>query len=109
MNCSTGFQPVASRYAASIERSWIQQSPQRGNARRTHSLTRWLNEARLMLLTYSSHGLEARATEESRIMNTLAVILARAGSAGLKNKHLLPLLGRPVISYTLEHARQAKR
>ncbi len=38
-------------------------------------------------------------------MNTLAVILARAGSVGLKNKHLLPLLGRPVVTYTFEHAR----
>lgn len=42
-------------------------------------------------------------------MNTLAVILARAGSQGLANKHLLDLLGRPVISYTFEHARQATR
>lgn len=40
-------------------------------------------------------------------MNVLGVILARAGSAGLKNKHLLPLLGRPVIGYTFEHARAA--
>ena len=42
-------------------------------------------------------------------MNVLAVILARAGSVGLKNKHLAPLLGRPVISYTFEHAKKAKR
>src|SRR4051812_44330682 len=42
-------------------------------------------------------------------MNVLGVILARAGSAGLKNKHLLPLLGRPVIKYTFSHARQSKR
>src|SRR5881394_894149 len=42
-------------------------------------------------------------------MNVLGVILARAGSAGLKDKHLLPLLGKPVIGYTLEHARQSKR
>jgi CMP-N-acetylneuraminic acid synthetase len=41
-------------------------------------------------------------------MNVLGVILARAGSAGLKNKHLLPLLGRPVIKYTFAHARQAR-
>jgi CMP-N,N'-diacetyllegionaminic acid synthase len=40
-------------------------------------------------------------------MNVLGVILARAGSAGLKNKHLLPLLGKPVIEYTFEHARAA--
>jgi len=41
-------------------------------------------------------------------MNILGVILARAGSQGLKNKHLLPLLGRPVIAYTFEHARSAR-
>jgi N-acylneuraminate cytidylyltransferase len=41
-------------------------------------------------------------------MNTLAVILARAGSVGLPNKHLLPLCGRPVIAYTFDHARSAK-
>ena len=42
-------------------------------------------------------------------MNTLAIILARAGSAGLKNKHLLPLLGRSVIAYTFDHAAQSRR
>jgi CMP-N-acetylneuraminic acid synthetase len=42
-------------------------------------------------------------------MNVLGVILARAGSVGLKNKHLADLLGRPVIEYTFEHARQAAR
>ena len=41
-------------------------------------------------------------------MNVLGVILARAGSVGLPNKHLLPLLGRPVISYTIAHAARAK-
>jgi CMP-N,N'-diacetyllegionaminic acid synthase len=41
-------------------------------------------------------------------MNVLAVILARAGSSGLANKHLLPLLGRPVIQYTFDHARSAR-
>ena len=40
-------------------------------------------------------------------MNVLGVILARGGSAGLKNKHLLPLLGKPVISYTFERAKAA--
>ena len=38
-------------------------------------------------------------------MQTLGIILARAGSLGLVNKHLLPLLGKPVISYTFDHAR----
>jgi len=42
-------------------------------------------------------------------MNVLGVILARAGSVGLKNKHLLPLLGRPVIEYTFDHAAAANR
>jgi CMP-N,N'-diacetyllegionaminic acid synthase len=40
-------------------------------------------------------------------MNTLGVILARGQSKGLRNKHVLPLLGRPVISYTFDHARAA--
>jgi len=40
-------------------------------------------------------------------MQNLGIILARAGSVGLKNKHLLPLLGKPLISYTFDHARAA--
>ncbi|HEY1686336.1 MAG TPA: acylneuraminate cytidylyltransferase family protein [Tepidisphaeraceae bacterium] len=40
-------------------------------------------------------------------MKTLGVILARAGSAGLPNKHLLDLCGRLVIEYTFQHARRA--
>lgn len=40
-------------------------------------------------------------------MQTLGIILARAQSVGLRNKHLLPLLGRPVITYTFDHARAA--
>ena len=42
-------------------------------------------------------------------MDVLGIILARAGSVGLPNKHLLPLLGRPVISYTFDHARASAR
>ncbi|HSI35707.1 MAG: hypothetical protein ACAI43_24465 [Phycisphaerae bacterium] len=41
-------------------------------------------------------------------MNTLAIILARAGSQGLTGKHMRPLAGRPVISYTFDHARAAR-
>lgn len=41
-------------------------------------------------------------------MNVLAVIIARAGSAGLRNKHLLPLVGKPVIQYTFEQARASR-
>lgn len=39
----------------------------------------------------------------------LAVILARAGSKGLPDKCLRPLLGRPVIAYTFAHAAAARR
>src|SRR3954468_7249485 len=41
-------------------------------------------------------------------MRILSVNLARSGSRGLKDKHLLPLLGRPVISYTFDFARPLK-
>ena len=41
-------------------------------------------------------------------MRVLSVILARAGSKGLPDKHLLPLLGRPVVDYTFEFARPLK-
>lgn len=41
-------------------------------------------------------------------MNVLGVILARAGSEGLRGKHLRMLLDRPVISYTFEHAQAAR-
>ncbi len=42
-------------------------------------------------------------------MTTLGVILARAGSVGLTDKHVRPLLGRPVIQYTFDHAARADR
>jgi len=42
-------------------------------------------------------------------MNTLGVVLARAGSVGLRNKHTLDLLGRPVISYTFDAAAASVR
>jgi CMP-N-acetylneuraminic acid synthetase len=41
-------------------------------------------------------------------MTTLGVILARAGSIGLTDKHVRPLLGRPVIEYTFDHADAAE-
>lgn len=40
-------------------------------------------------------------------MQALGVILARGGSVGLPGKHVLPLLGRPVIAYTFDHARNS--
>jgi CMP-N,N'-diacetyllegionaminic acid synthase len=42
-------------------------------------------------------------------MRTLGVILARGGSRGLPDKHLLSLRGRSVIEYTFDHARAADR
>jgi CMP-N,N'-diacetyllegionaminic acid synthase len=42
-------------------------------------------------------------------MNTIGIILARAGSVGLANKHLRLLGSRPVICHTFEHARAARR
>ncbi len=37
----------------------------------------------------------------------LAVILARAGSKGLPNKCVVPVLGRPMITYTFDHVLSA--
>jgi CMP-N-acetylneuraminic acid synthetase len=42
-------------------------------------------------------------------MNVLGVILARGGSVGLQNKHLLPLLDQPVICYTFDHVCSSRR
>ena len=41
-------------------------------------------------------------------MNTLGIILARAGSQGLTSKHLRLIEGRPLINYTFEHARLSR-
>jgi CMP-N-acetylneuraminic acid synthetase len=41
-------------------------------------------------------------------MNALGVILARAGSQGLTDKHLRLLCSKPVIEYTFDHARQSR-
>lgn len=38
----------------------------------------------------------------------VAVILARAGSKGLPNKCIVPVLGKPMIAYTFEHAKDAR-
>lgn len=38
-------------------------------------------------------------------MSPIAVILARGGSKGLPNKNALMLAGKPVISWTIEHAK----
>ena len=38
----------------------------------------------------------------------VAIILARGGSKGLPGKNILPLLGKPVLTYTVEAALQAQ-
>ncbi len=42
-------------------------------------------------------------------MFTLGVIIARAGSLGLRSKHLLPLMGRPLLQYTLDYMKTTRR
>lgn len=54
-----------------------------------------------------NHKVPPRSTPDTP--KCLGVILARGGSQGLPGKHLISLLGRPVISYTFDHARQASR
>ncbi len=39
----------------------------------------------------------------------LGVVLARGGSKGVPRKNLAPLLGKPMVVYTLEHALRSKR
>ena len=41
--------------------------------------------------------------------HVLAVILARAGSRGLPRKNILPIAGRPMIAWTIEAAKAARR
>lgn len=41
--------------------------------------------------------------------NVLGVILARGGSKGLRDKHLLPLHGKTVIGHTFDHVHAARR
>jgi CMP-N,N'-diacetyllegionaminic acid synthase len=41
-------------------------------------------------------------------MSILAIIPARGGSVGLKNKNMYPLNGKPLLSYTIEAAKKAK-
>jgi len=39
----------------------------------------------------------------------LGVVLARGGSKGVHRKNLAPLLGKPMVAYTIEHALQSRR
>jgi CMP-N-acetylneuraminic acid synthetase len=38
----------------------------------------------------------------------LALILARGGSKGIPRKNLIPVCGRPLIAYSIDHGRQAR-
>ena len=42
-------------------------------------------------------------------MDMLGIILARAGSKGLPDKCVRPLLGRPLIAYTCDHVAACRR
>ncbi len=42
-------------------------------------------------------------------MHVLTVILARAGSKGLANKNILPVAGRPMLAWTIDHAMASSR
>ena len=41
-------------------------------------------------------------------MSILAIIPARGGSVGLKNKNMYPLNGRPLLFYTIQAAKKTK-
>lgn len=47
--------------------------------------------------------------DKKRAMRALGIILARAGSKGLRDKCVRPLLGRALIDYTFDHALAARR
>jgi CMP-N-acetylneuraminic acid synthetase len=42
-------------------------------------------------------------------MNAIAFIFARGGSKGLPGKNIRPLAGKPLIAWSIEHARAVKR
>jgi len=42
-------------------------------------------------------------------VNTIAIILARAGSKGVPHKNVAPVAGRPCIAWTIDHAHAAER
>jgi CMP-N-acetylneuraminic acid synthetase len=58
----------------------------------------WIHPSSFLL-----HPLLNDEKETESKMTSLGVILARAGSVGLANKHLRPLLGRAMIEYTFDH------
>jgi N-acylneuraminate cytidylyltransferase len=42
------------------------------------------------------------------LKHVLAVILARGGSKGIKRKNLVPILGKPLVAHSIEHARASR-
>jgi len=46
--------------------------------------------------------------KQNKKHNVVAVILARGGSKGLPRKNILPLLGKPLIQYTIDPLKQVK-
>src|SRR5947199_10186372 len=42
-------------------------------------------------------------------MRVLGIVTARGGSKGIPGKNITPLLGKPLLAYTAEAARQAAR
>jgi len=45
---------------------------------------------------------------EKKGMNILGIIPARGGSKGLPRKNIKPLLGKPLIYYTIKPAKESK-
>jgi len=41
-------------------------------------------------------------------MKTIAIIPARGGSKGITNKNIVPFLGKPLLSYTIQQAKDCK-
>jgi len=41
-------------------------------------------------------------------MNNIAIVTARSGSKGLKDKNILPLAGMPLIAYSIIAARESR-
>ena len=42
-------------------------------------------------------------------MDSFAIILARGGSKGIKNKNLINLSGKPLIEWTIDHCLNCKQ
>ena len=49
-----------------------------------------------------------RSRDKGKSMFTLGIILARAGSKGLPQKNALTVAGRPMLAWTIDHARSSR-